>query len=635
MRKLVWIIAVTVWAIALSPAIAAEVLHHNLAFKIDPDKKTLAVRDRMEIAGTGEVVLHISTDLKVTKAVADGAPISFTRDGDEIIIIFAKPGNHTLELTYGGQNIVGLNTDGSFLDPSWVAHPIDQLSTWELMGEAPKGQKFVVPGELISEDENDKGYRAHYKIKPFSPPPLLITGPFVVDELMADGVRIRTYFHPELAKLSQNYLKDTARYIGYYSHQIGTYPYPGFAIISGPAPVGWGLPGMTYMGKRVLALPFIRYTSLPHEVVHNWWGNAVEVDYASGNWAEGLTTYQADHALAEAGKPGGGKAKRQEWLRNYAALPPERDQPITAFRSKIHDAAQVVGYGKTAFVFHMLKVQLGEETFTKALQRFYREQDRKIADWSDIQSAFEAESGQNLSAFFEAWIERKGAPDLVLKDVQRSDASVTFTVEQRQSGPAYPLTLSVQMDDQWRALNMAQKTQTYTLSTAKKISTLILDPDNDIFCKLQPGEAPPILRDITLDAGTQLLALGDEGLRNQAYVLAGDLLQTRLRMLDPNQAKTLIVSGPAQAVRALLKTKNWDAVPTEIADKGDARAWTFKAQSGQTILAVEAEDLASFKALSRVLPHYKRRSFVVMEAGKTIDKGTWESSTSPLTWKFQ
>ena len=191
------------------------------------------------------------------------------------------------------------------------------------------------------------------------------------------------------------------------------------------------------------------------------------------------------------------------------------------------------------------------------------------------------------------------------------------------------------MDDQWRALNMAQKTQTYTLSTAKKISTLILDPDNDIFRKLQPGEAPPILRDITLDAGTQLLALGDEGLRNQAYVLAGDLLQTRLRMLDPNQAKTLIVSGPAQAVRALLKTKNWDAVPTEIADKGDARAWTFKAQSGQTILAVEAEDLASFKALSRVLPHYKRRSFVVMEAGKTIDKGTWESSTSPLTWKFQ
>ena len=283
----------------------------------------------------------------------------------------------------------------------------------------------------------------------------------------------------------------------------------------------------------------------------------------------------------------------------------------------------------------MLKVQLGEETFTKALQRFYREQDRKIADWADIQSAFEAESGQNLSTFFEAWIERKGAPDLVLKDVQRTDASVTFTVEQRQSGPAYPLTVSVQMDDQWRALNMAQKTQTYTLSTAKKINSLTLDPDNDIFRKLQPGEAPPILRDITLDAGTQLLALGDESLRDQAYVLAGSLLQTRLRILDPNQAKTLIVSGPSQAVRALLKTKNWDGVPAEISDKGDARAWAFKSDSGQTVLAVEADDIASLKALTRVLPHYKRRSFVVMEAGKTINKGTWESSASPLTWKFE
>ena len=36
-------------------------------------------------------------------------------------------------------------------------------------------------------------------------------------------------------------------------------------------------------GFAVLRLPFIPYTSLPHEILHNWWGNGVWVDYAGGN----------------------------------------------------------------------------------------------------------------------------------------------------------------------------------------------------------------------------------------------------------------------------------------------------------------------------------------------------------------
>ncbi|MBL4692541.1 MAG: hypothetical protein JKY92_04350 [Magnetovibrio sp.] len=119
--------------------------------------------------------------------------------------------------------------------------------------------------------------------------------------------------------------------------------------------MGWGLPGMTYMGRRVLALPFIRTTSLPHEILHNWWGNAVDVAHGRGNWAEGLTTFQADLVQSALKNKDGGKSKRIEWLRNFQALPKDLDKAVNQFKSKTHDAAQVVGYGKTAFVFHMLK----------------------------------------------------------------------------------------------------------------------------------------------------------------------------------------------------------------------------------------------------------------------------------------
>jgi len=49
------------------------------------------------------------------------------------------------------------------------------------------------------------------------------------------------------------------------------------------------------------------------------------------------------------------------------------------------------------------------------------------------------------------------------------------------------------------------------------------------------------------------------------------------------------------------------------------------------LLVVEAENVAGLKALARILPHYKRRSYVVMKNAKTIDKGAWAPGPGPLT----
>lgn len=43
----------------------------------------------------------------------------------------------------------------------------------------------------------------------------------------------------------------------------------------------------TLLGRTVIKMPFIVYTSLGHEIAHNWWGNSVFVDQEKGNWCEG------------------------------------------------------------------------------------------------------------------------------------------------------------------------------------------------------------------------------------------------------------------------------------------------------------------------------------------------------------
>ncbi len=115
-----------------------------------------------------------------------------------------------------------------------------------------------------------------------------------------------------------------------YSDWIGEYPFDGFSVVASPLPTGFGMPTLTYLGAQVIRLPFIRDTSLGHEVLHNWWGNSVYPDYARGNWAEGLTTFMADYAYKEWADAASARDMRHGWLRDYAALPADADKPLAA-----------------------------------------------------------------------------------------------------------------------------------------------------------------------------------------------------------------------------------------------------------------------------------------------------------------
>ena len=135
-----------------------------------------------------------------------------------------------------------------------------------------------------------------------------MAGPYRVTERKFTGagnraITLRTLLHEEVADLGAGYLDATERYLRLYEDWIGPYPYGSFSIVSSPTPTGFGMPTLTYLGIDVLRLPFIRDTSLGHEVLHNWWGNGVYPDYATGNWSEGLTTFMADHAYREQAGP--------------------------------------------------------------------------------------------------------------------------------------------------------------------------------------------------------------------------------------------------------------------------------------------------------------------------------------------
>ena len=262
-------------------------------------------------------------------------------------------------------------------------------------------------------------------------------------------VPVYTYFTSENDALSETYLNAAASHIEFYERLHGPYPFPKFAIVENFFPTGYGFPSYTLLGGSVLKLPFIPETSLRHEIAHSWWGNGVLVDYASGNWCEGLTTYVADYLSQEISSTADARLYRQQILQEYATLAASgTDFPLRLFESRSSPATRAVGYGKAAFVFHMIRQKLGDDAFWKSLRQIYKERLFVRTSWEDFQDVFVKTGGWDpgeAREFFDQWIARSGAPVLKLRDVElKSDASGwQATGSIAQEPPWYDLDITV------------------------------------------------------------------------------------------------------------------------------------------------------------------------------------------------
>ena len=183
----------------------------------------------------------------------------------------------------------------------------------------------------------------------------------------AGDIELMVFLREEDRKIADTYLAAAARYLDMYEKMIGPYAYKKFALVENFWETGYGMPSFTLMGPKVIRLPFIVYTSYPHEILHNWWGNGVFPDSGSGNWSEGLTAYLADHLMQE--QRGTARRYRRDVLQKFADYVSQgKDFPLTKFRSRHSTATEAIGYGKALMFFHMLRTELGDDAFVKGLR---------------------------------------------------------------------------------------------------------------------------------------------------------------------------------------------------------------------------------------------------------------------------
>lgn len=672
-------------ALAATPAVALEVVHQDLDVRLEPEAGTLQVRATLSLPDTaGDRVgflLHAGLDpqpetpgarLTQTRLSADGSVATYRLD--------LPPGVRRITLRYGGSIRHGvtrgnedvgrerassrgnIGPEGVFLDgaAAWYPYLPETLQAFTLKVDLPAGWLAVSQGAGPGAETEGKRIRVRWREEQPQDDIYLVAARWTLYRRPGDVAEGQVYLREPDPALAETYLAATEAYLARYSALLGPYPYAKFALVENFWQSGYGMPSFTLLGSQVIRLPFIVHTSYPHEILHNWWGNSVYIDYGHGNWAEGLTTYLADHWLAE--ERGEGAEYRRTALQRYAdSAAGERDFPLAEFHGRHGGSTQAVGYDKGMMLYHMLRLKLGDPVFVAGLRRFYAENRFRTAGFPQLRKAFETVSGQDLSGFFRQWVTESGAPRLVLDRIAAEPAAtgweLRFRLRQAQAGFAYrldvpyALTLAGEAAPRFGRVEMTGPEATVRLELPGRPLFLAVDPRFDLFRQLAPSERPPALGRV-LGAERLLLVLpaaAPEPLRGAYRALAQAWAegQPQVRIVEdadlqrlPAGSAVFLFGCENRFLPAFRKALTGAALDGEGLRLDERR---YPLSSHSLVLTARdgadrvlgwfgSEDPAMVKGLARRVPHYGKYGYLAFgnDDGRNVLKGQWPVTRSVL-----
>jgi len=178
---------------------------------------------------------------------------------------------------------------------------------------------------------------------------------------------------------------------------------------------------------------------LAHELAHQWWGQGVGPQNYRERWlSEGWAQYAA--ALWIRKSRGDGVFRDvmdrfARWSFRFTEAGPINLGHRLGHIKGDPQIYRAVVYDKGAWVLHMLRGLVGAEAFTRGVLAFQAAHRFDKAGTDDFREALEAASGQDLKAYFEAWIYGTALPQ------------IRYAWQLRNAGPRLRVALRIDARD--------------------------------------------------------------------------------------------------------------------------------------------------------------------------------------------
>jgi len=462
-------------------------LHYKIELSVDLDTKSFTGKNTISLIPLNSGLDSCSFDLAEMSITGvyhtDLSPLEFYQTDKEVVVKLGR--------SYSVNDTINLSinyfshdpSDGLLFDdktdrwPQMVSsnswpnharywfpcydHPNDKV-THDVIVTVKNGLKVLSNGKLMRVMENQAESTAtwHWRqLKPHSTYlSMLAIGPFVVIEDSLGSLPINYWVYEQDEEVAREVFAISPKAIDFFN-KLYDYPYPWakYDQVIGPHQGG----GAEATSATILGLGAVRHKRpdqddsweriIAHEAAHQWWGDLITLRSWEHTWMnESFATY-SDYLYIRAmkGEDKGAldlEGKKNQYLReahNRYMRPivyPKYNSPQDNFDSHT--------YPKGAIVLHMLRYQLGDETFFRVLSCFLHKHEFQPVDTHDFMKVVKEVTGQNMDWFFDQFIFKPGHPVFEISYNYYSErGSIALKIKQTQDQsigtPMYKLPVQI------------------------------------------------------------------------------------------------------------------------------------------------------------------------------------------------
>jgi aminopeptidase N len=412
-----------------------DALHYDLTLSWDPEARRLSAVEVLIFRATEtaeEFQLDFGKPLEVSALTVDGEPADHAKVGKNLVVSHPVEADrrYRLEVTYAGTPkpieapvarfdlaTTGWTTtdDGeawTMQEPfgayTWYAvndHPSDK-ALYDFTLSVPAPWTGVANGELVELRDEDGTRTARWHLADPAASYLVTTafGDFeMTEDESASGVPI-TYWTPRSDAHAVDALEVTPAAMAWLEDLLGPYPFDSFGTLVVDSQSGMETQTMVSLGNTpyTLSAPVVL-----HELAHQWYGDQVTpTDWRDVWMNEGMAMYL--QGMWEAEQQGIPIAeKMDEWARFDRVERRQAGPPAAYFPDSF--GSSNVYYGP-AVMFQELREKVGDRRFFAMVRGWPAANDNGNAGRQEFLAYMEESTGEELSAFFHAWLLGRTTP---------------------------------------------------------------------------------------------------------------------------------------------------------------------------------------------------------------------------------
>ena len=469
--------------------------------------------------------------LKVEK-VTDTAnkPLNGERGANSTVIItptapLVKGQQYTYIFTYDGALNDGAGSPVEGLKLAQIGDPTSYLlyaARWfpmtgymtdrftaDIHIKLPGGYRVIGSGPTTSSpSSSQQEFNFHWAKPGF--PGTIIAGKFAAPVSPAPNIHVyTTEAHKQAA---HDYAETALREFAFFTSSFGVPESTQLNVVELPddtVPAAWAPEIAAVSGSRIGNKNDFRL--LANTIAHQWWGSEISPASLNDAWiTNGMSRYGELMYLQDTAGRNALNAAIQDVSSGalaYDTIPLTSAGRLDAFSPQF----QSMTLEKGAMVFHMLRWEVGNDSFLKILRATLSQFTDKSIKTSEFEKLAEAQSQQQLTPFFAQWLDGTGAPQFNNKyAVYRLGNNKGFRtigeIQQDLDLFNMPVELRIETDGktETRRIDVVGSDSQFVVDTFGRPRHITIDPDDWLL-----KNSPDMQVRVHILRGQQLVAQGD------------------------------------------------------------------------------------------------------------------------------